>query len=136
MKILSHLGLGIKSEFNRWNVVETKTIKNARNVLSKVFLRCVFCSLPSEDTKGVLNGLHNRTNSPKRVIKLDLSAFENDELKTRAFCRCGCCDVNFLRLYRSDRDVSRFGRRLKIQFSRESEERQKGKTKKRRRPLL
>lgn len=53
------------------------------------------------------------------------------------FCRCcGCCDVNFLRRNRSDRDVSRFGRRLKIQFSRESDERQKGKTKIRRRPLL
>lgn len=46
---------------------------------SRLFLRA-FNLLPlrwrAEASKGVLNGLHNRTSSPKRVIKSDLSAWQ------------------------------------------------------------
>lgn len=66
-----------KSAFDRGrNVVEMETIRNARNVLkdSRLFRVCSSTSTAQRRSEGVLNGLHNRWSSPKRVIKADLSA--------------------------------------------------------------
>lgn len=104
-----------------------ETIKNARNVLKVEYFFVPFAALVhvaswrgTEDSEGVLNGLHNRSSSPKRVIKADLSATKkNDE--RRAFYT----DDSFLRLNRSDRDVASWPEDWSLSFNFRKGKRQK-----------
>lgn len=120
-----------KSAFDRGrNVVEMETIRNARNVLkdSRLFRVCSSTSTARRRSEGVLNGLHNRWSSPKRVIKADLSATKKDDetrflhwrwlfttLQKRPRCRAEAWRLKFIfQFSKGEEDKERLLRQLQL----------------------